>query len=182
MCGFCRLPPFPAGRSGTALARSRWRWTPMPSRLVLPGGGARSRRCSLISPCWRGAGIFTRTKACSARASGPTRQLVSADRLKRLHAALREVLLESIDACGSSHPGLPYGAGRRRGFSERLPGVRPFRQRPALSVGPRWKAAASRGGPPFFARTVSWPDIRSYNPFTRPQGLKNAEDDLPVAG
>ena len=27
----------------------------------------------LISPCWRGAGIFTRTKACSARASGPTR-------------------------------------------------------------------------------------------------------------
>ena len=39
MCGFCRLPPFPAGRSGTALARSRWRWTPMPSRLVLPGGG-----------------------------------------------------------------------------------------------------------------------------------------------
>ena len=54
--------------------------------------------------------------------------------------------------------------------------------KPALSVGPRWKAAASRGGPPFFARTVSLPDIRSYNPFTRPQGLKNAEDDLPVAG
>lgn len=73
MCGFCRLPPLPAGRSGTGSARSRWRWTPMPSRLVLPGGGARSRRCSLISPCWRDAGIFTRTKACSARASGPTR-------------------------------------------------------------------------------------------------------------
>ena len=32
----------------------------------------------------------------------PDAQLVSADRLKRLHAALREVLLESIDACGSS--------------------------------------------------------------------------------
>ena len=37
------------------------------------GRRARSRRCSLISPCWRGAGIFTRTKACSARVSGPTR-------------------------------------------------------------------------------------------------------------
>ena len=32
----------------------------------------------------------------------PDAQLVSPDRLKRLHAALREVLLESIDACGSS--------------------------------------------------------------------------------
>ena len=32
----------------------------------------------------------------------PDAQLVSADRLQRLHAALREVLLESIDACGSS--------------------------------------------------------------------------------
>ena len=32
----------------------------------------------------------------------PDAQNVSADRLKLLHAALREVLLESIDACGSS--------------------------------------------------------------------------------
>lgn len=32
----------------------------------------------------------------------PDAQLVSPERLKRLHAALREVFLESIDACGSS--------------------------------------------------------------------------------
>ncbi len=32
----------------------------------------------------------------------PDAQLVSVERLKRLHASLREVLLESIDACGSS--------------------------------------------------------------------------------
>ena len=38
--------------------------------------------------------------------------------------------------------------------------------RRVLNAGPRWRAAASRAGPPCFARTVSEPDIRSYNPFT----------------
>ena len=58
----------------------------------------------------------------------PDAQNVSADRLKRLHAALREVLLESIDACGSSIRDYRTARGDAGAFSERLPCLWAFRR------------------------------------------------------
>ena len=46
----------------------------------------------------------------------PDAQLVSADRLNRLHAALREVLLESIDASGRSIRDYRTARGHARAF------------------------------------------------------------------
>ena len=119
----------------------------MPSRLVLPGGGARSRRCSLIS---RAGGVreYLRGRSLFRAGIRPDAQLVSADRLKRLHAALREVLLESIDACGSSIRDYRTARGDAGAFQNAFR-VYGRSGETCLSVGPRWKAAASRGGPPF---------------------------------
>ena len=111
----------------------------------------------------------------------PDAQLVSADRLKRLHAALREVLLESIDACGSSIRDYRTARGDAGAFQNAFR-VYGRSGETCLECGTPLESCRIAGRATVFARTVSWPDIRSYNPFTRPQGLKNAEDDLPVAG
>ena len=74
----------------------------MPSRLVLPGGGAEIKALLLDQSVLAGCGNIYADESLFRAGIRPDAQLVSADRLKRLHAALREVLLESIDACGSS--------------------------------------------------------------------------------
>lgn len=111
----------------------------MPSRLVLPGGGARIKALLLDQSVLAGCGNIYADESLFRAGIRPDAQLVSADRLKRLHAALREVLLESIDACG-----VPSGTTVRRGATPGLfrtpSGCTAVPARPALSVGPRWKA------------------------------------------
>lgn len=154
----------------------------MPSRLVLPGGGARIKALLLDQSVLAGCGNIYADESLFRAGIRPDAQLVSADRLKRLHAALREVLLESIDACGSSIRDYRTARGDAGAFQNAFR-VYGRSGETCLECGTPLESCRIAGaGHRFLARTVSWPDIRSYNPFTRPQGLKNAEDDLPVAG
>lgn len=60
----------------------------MPSRLVLPGGGARIKALLLDQSVLAGCGNIYADESLFRAGIRPDAQLVSADRLERLHAAL----------------------------------------------------------------------------------------------